>query len=132
MPEITFFKGEAGFHEDSRRRIFDGVLPANTSLPFQVRQIKIVDVVSAGMVVGNHYHNAASGRWECFIVTKPFTMRFRVTPSGEVQERTLLAGDGCIIPPLNSHSFLAAEPGQLIGLSNLPYDSSHDIVDKLF
>lgn len=129
---ITFFHAEPGLHTDKRRRILDAVLSDDLDLPFAVRQIKIVEVLEAGMVVGNHYHTEESGRYECFVVLSPFTIRFRESPGEEVQERLMAPGDGCLIPPTVSHAFRAEAPGHILGLANLKYDSKHDIPDILF
>jgi len=129
---MEFFKVQAGIHTDHRRRIFDIVLP-EMEIPFSVRQVKIVDVYSAGMVVGNHYHTKESGRQELFgIVSGEFTLRLRYGRDAEITERIMKPGDACLIRPEVSHAFRADQPGQIIGLSNLAYDSAHDVPDQLF
>lgn len=122
-------------HEDMRRIITDCVL--FDDIPFNVRQIKIIDFKTRGVVVGDHYHTVESGRREFFIVIGPpnvalFTFRFRMS-RGEVKEYQMVAGDACLVSPPCSHSFrVEHSQAKLWGLSNQAYDAAHDVPDKLF
>lgn len=134
------FTIEVGRHNDARREITDFVLPKDLVLPFPIRQVKIVsmhaEAAQYGLVVGNHYHPAGTGRYEFFIATGPdgdlFEARYRIRPEKN-SEFTMRRGDACLIPPELSHAFKPLQAGAtLIGLSNLAYDSAHDVSDVLF
>ena len=127
-------------HEDLRRIITDCVLPGD--IPFAVRQIKIIDFKTRGVVVGNHYHTVESGRREFFIVIGPpnvvlftyrFRYRFRASQDEKVLEQQMIAGDACLISPPCSHAFrVEHSQAKLWGLANQAYDAAHDVPDKLF
>lgn len=136
---IVFSKVEVFQHTDPRRIIDDTTFPEAISFP--VRQIKTItfsdDAIRDGRAVGNHLHTKESGRWELFVAlgdTDESLFRFRFRkPGGKVQERIMQAGDTCVIPPEHSHSFVPLRTGAtILGISNQPYDSAHDVPDKLF
>ena len=137
---VLLFKCEAGGHTDHRRQISDIVLPPNLRIPFTVRQIKIVamkeEAVRNGLAAGNHYHTVKSNRHELFIAAGPadkVLFRARVRVNELLQDFELRNGDGCLILPTVSHAFIPdADGAVLYGLSNLPYDETHDVPDKLF
>lgn len=138
---IEFFKTEVFEVADNRRVIDDITLPEELELPFKIGQLKTVELsdeaIIQGLAVGNHYHTEESGRWELYVVVGPegvplFKVRFRELGQ-EIQEREMMAGDACIIPPTYSHAFIGLEPGvKLWGISNLRYNPNHDVSDKLF
>ncbi len=139
MP-ITFCRVTCGGNVDNRRAISDIVMP--DGVPFPIIQIKTVtltkEAVELRLAVGNHYHTKESGREEFFVVVGPkdvplVTIRYRDEPKGEMKDRYMFLGEACYIPPECSHAFVAMNPGVVLwGFSNLPYDSLHDVPDKLF
>lgn len=142
MPRATFFSSATGGHTDHRRKITDLLLPEGMKIPFDMRQIKIVEMtdeaVRTQLAVGNHFHTEESGRSELFIVDGPqdvpvFLLRYREERDGEVKEMHMRKGDSCLFPPGVSHAFIGLVAGAtLYGLSNTPYDKAHDTPDQLF
>ena len=147
--EVLVFRGKAAGHIDNRREIKDTSLEEAVELPFKLVQIKLINLFAEAVIqrlaVGNHYHTEESGRYEFYVVycegsqepsglLEPACLfRFRKAGEGELQEIRMMAGDACLIPPGNSHAFLPLRAGvQILGLSNLKYDSGHDVTDKLF
>lgn len=138
--KIKFFKIKPFINTDERRKIEDITLPESVSIPFKIRQIKLITIsdkaVKEKMVLGNHYHT--SNRWEFFMVIGEldvflFKLKFRNSPEDEIQEKELKANDAILVPPGCTHSFLPFRSGvKLLGISNLAYDSDHDVNDKIF
>lgn len=150
--EVLIFRGKAAGHIDNRREIRDTTLEMPVTLPFPIRQVKLINfsvqAVIQMLVVGNHYHTEESERYEFYVIyskesqgssglnglSEPACIfRFRKAGERELQEIRMKAGDACLIPPGNSHAFMPIRAGvQIFGLSNLEYDSAHDVKDKLF
>ncbi len=138
---MQFMKLNLGCHTDERRAIIDFCLPEGFELPFTLRQTKVVKLtqkaVESGLAVGNHYHTNESGRQEFFVaVGEPGVPLFKVSWREARKEvpfvDLMYAGDACHIPTGVSHAFVGLRPGvELWGFSNLPYDSAHDVPDKL-
>jgi len=119
---------------DDRRSISEWVADKPC---FKLRQIKIVSFKTGNQKpVGQHRHKiirGRAGRQEIFLVFGKVTFRWRDESGDQIQEREMNTGDGCVIPPGASHSFLALSEGAvLLGFSNLPYNSADDVPDKLF
>jgi hypothetical protein len=128
-------------HVDERRSIVDFTFQEGVDIPFAIKQVKAIvlsqKAVDGRLSIGNHFHTTVSNRTEFFIASgKEDTPLFKVRTrdqGGEVVERGMTNGDACLIMPGVSHSFLPLVEGtQLWGFSNLPYDSKHDVSDKLF
>jgi len=139
---VEFSRVEVFVHVDIRRVIKDFTLPKDLEIPFRVKQIKIVELskeaISQGLALGNHFHTVESGRWELFIVDGPesdnlFKLRYRKAGQVEIREKDMKRGETCLVPPGHTHSFKGLQEGAvLVGFSNLSYDASHDVPDKLF
>lgn len=136
-----FFRLQDSRHVDGRRSIVDFTFPTGVEIPFIVKQVKIIslsqEAVDNALSIGNHFHTGSSNRIEFFIaVGKEGVPLFRVRTreqGGEVIEQEMRNGDACLILPETTHSFLPLVAGaQLWGISNLAYDSKHDVVDRLF
>lgn len=132
---IHFFKTDISGHNDARREIFDIAFPKDIN--FRVRQIKRIDFKSANVIIGNHYHTRKSRRIEVYVAVGPkgkklFEFRYRAK-GGAVRKKSLSCGDGCLIPPLNTHAFqLTAKGTSLWGLSNLAeYNPEGDVSDVI-
>lgn len=138
---VQLFEAEIHLHSDRRRDIVDVTFPASLDIPFAVRQSRIVtfsaDAARQRLVVGNHYHPGDSGRWELFVVVGtpalPLIEARTRERGGDIVKYTLEAGTAMLIPPTITHGFVAlADDVKLWGLSNLPYDRAHGVVDDLF
>ena len=130
--EVVFFR-LAEVTNDDRRVITEHVF---ASACLGIRQIKFVLFKTGNQKpVGQHSHKVRkwrASRKEIFVVIGKVLFGWR-DESGAVQQKELNNGEGVVIPPGASHSFLSlAEGSMLLGLSNLPYNSKDDVSDKLF
>ena len=140
MNTVKLFRVSLFSPSDPRRTIYDVTFPQE--VPFAVVQIKDVvftdKAVEEAWGVGNHYHSPESNRWELFVALGDsgvplFRFRYRQAGEKEFQETEMKAGDACLIPPGNSHAFVALLSGATLrGISNLAYNAAHDVPDKLF
>lgn len=138
---IQMFSVKTEVNSDSRRSLSEIVFLDQFPLMFPVGQVKVItftdDAVRYRQTVGNHYHTIESGRHEVFVAVGPANVelirfRYRDGTAGPVKEVMMKNGDACLIPPGHSHAFTPLAPEvALWGLSNIPYDSAHDVKDVL-
>lgn len=137
---IKFYKVKNSSENTEIRLLADFYLPKNIKLPFDARLFRVIQptdlAVKNKLVLGNHYHPKKSGRWEFFVIfgkTKANLFKFRYKAKNKIKERYLKDGDAILMPQDISHAFLPLVEGvTLFELSNIPYDRSQSIIDKLF
>ncbi|MDD5489655.1 MAG: hypothetical protein PHP25_03190 [Candidatus Moranbacteria bacterium] len=137
---MKFYKVKNTFEATETRILSDFHLPKNIKLPFEARLFRVIQPTSLSvknkLVLGNHYHPKKSKRWEFFVIFgKPKTnlFQFRYKINDKIKEKYLKNGDAILMPQDISHAFLPlAKDITLFELSNIPYDRSQSVIDKLF
>jgi hypothetical protein len=137
---IKFYKVKNTSETTAIRVLSDFYLPKNIKLPFDARLFRLIQPTDLSiknkLVLGNHYHPKESKRWEFFVIfgkPKVNLFKFRYKVSGKIKEKYLTDGDAILMPQDISHAFLPMVKGAtLFELSNIPYERSQSVIDKLF